>query len=120
MKIQKYDIVQVNLNPKKGHKQAGIRPAIIVQSNMFNKSAPTVIILPLTTKLKKPFPSEFIIYPSKVNWLDSKSRVLWSQITTIDKDFINKKIGTLENKYFDKVAKAINTAIDLYDDYLNI
>lgn len=120
MEIQKYDIVQVDLNPKKGHKQAGIRPAIIVQSDIFNKFAPTVIILPLTTRLKKPFPSEFIIYPSEVNWLDDKSRALWSQITTLDRDFINKKIGVLETKYYDKVAKAINSAVDLYDEYLSL
>ena len=87
--IKKYDIVKVDLNPKKWHTQAGIRPAIVVQGDLFNKYAPTILVVPLTSNLKEPFPSEFIIKKTKINGLDSNSRVLWSQIITLDKDLLD-------------------------------
>ncbi len=97
--IKKYDIVKVNLNPKKGHTQAWIRPAIVIQSDLFNKYSPTIIIVPLTTNLKEPFPSEFIIKKSKTNWLESDSRVLGNQLITVDKRYVLAKYGVLDEEY---------------------
>ena len=40
----------VDLNPTRGHEQAGIRPAVVVSADLFNRG-PTglVVILPMTT-----------------------------------------------------------------------
>gem|GEM_PF-2894224 len=42
-------------------------PCIIIQSNLFNQYSPTLVVVPLTSKVKKLFPSEFMITPSKIN-----------------------------------------------------
>ncbi len=118
MKLKKYDIVMVNLNPKKGHAQAGKRPAVIIQSNLFNPYASTVMIVPLTTQEKKIFPSEFLIQPSQVNGLSSPSRFLGSQIMTIDKVYIGKHLGTLEDLYFPHVNEALNISLDWENNYI--
>jgi mRNA interferase MazF len=40
-----------NLNPTRGHEQAGYRPVLIVSTDMFNNGpASLVIVIPLTTK----------------------------------------------------------------------
>ena len=40
----------VNLNPTRGHEQAGIRPALVVSADRFNRSpAGLAIVVPLTT-----------------------------------------------------------------------
>jgi mRNA interferase MazF len=114
---KKYDIVSINLNPKKWHTQAWIRPCIVIQNNIFNSKSPTLVVVPLTTNIKVPFPSEFIIEPSLENWLQSNSRFLWSQIITIDKDFVIEKIWTLEIKYFQEIKKALFIALDIEDDF---
>ena len=113
--FRKYDIVFINLNPKKWHTQAGIRPRVIIQNNIFNNKAPTIIIVPLTSNLKTPFPSEFIIKSSTENWLKEDSRFMWSQIITIDKEFVIETIWSLEEKYYEEVKNAISIALD-YDD----
>ena len=117
MNIKKYDILKVNLNPKKWHAQAWIRPCIVIQSNIFNKYSPTILVVPLTSTEKDIFPSEFWIKPSKINWLSSKSRFLWSQIMTLDKDYVVWKFWELEKKYFGELRNAISISLDLGDDY---
>jgi len=111
--IKKYDIIKVDLTPKKWHTQSGIRPAIVVQSDLFNKYSPTVLVVPLTSTLKIPFPSEFIIKRSNINWLDLDSRVLWSQIITLDKNYIVWKYGVLEEQYRDILDKSLKLVLDL-------
>ncbi len=76
-----------------------------------------MIIIPLTSHLKTPFPSEFIIKSSKENWLQQDSRFLWSQIITIDKEFIVEKVWTLEKAYYSEVKKALFIALDFDDDF---
>ena len=41
----------VDLNPTKGHEQAGIRPGLVVSNDIFNHGpAGLVVLLPLTTR----------------------------------------------------------------------
>ena len=114
---QKYDIVFADLNPKKWHTQGWTRPCVVIQSNIFNPYAPTLILVPLTSNLKTPFPSEFIIEASATNWLSTDSRFLWSQIITIDKSFIVETIWSLEEKYYELVKQSIQTALDIDDAF---
>lgn len=102
---RKYDIVFVNLNPRKWHTQAWVRPAVVIQNNLFNAKSPTIIVVPLTSQLKAPFPSEYIIKKSEENGLTSDSRFLWSQIITIDREYVIEKIWKLESKYYPEVKK---------------
>lgn len=116
--LEKFDVVLVNLNPRKGHTQAGVRPAIIVQSNLFNRYSPTIILAPLTTKKKKIFPSEFLISPSIRNGLSLPSRFLGSQLITIDKDFVIRRLGKLESKYYQQAKEALRISLDFENDFV--
>ena len=95
--------------------QAGFRPAVVIQSNAFNQYSPTTILTPLTTNIKTPFPSEFIIEKSMDNGLESDSRLLGSQIITLDIKYIQKKIGVLEEKYYTPLHQALLISLDLDD-----
>ncbi|MFZ5342011.1 MAG: type II toxin-antitoxin system PemK/MazF family toxin [Patescibacteria group bacterium] len=44
-----------------------MRPCVVIQSNIFNKYSPTIIVVPLTSNSAKIFPSEFLIKASKTN-----------------------------------------------------
>jgi mRNA interferase MazF len=118
MIFEKFDIVLVNLDPRKGHAQAGIRPAVVVQSNLFNASSSTVILVPLTAQQKKIFPSEFLINPTQKNGLVGISRFLGSQLMTVDKDFIVKRMGRLEEEYFHQVQEALRISLDWENDFV--
>lgn len=47
------EIWLVDLDPTRGHEQAGKRPALVVSTNVFNKGpAGLVVVLPITSKAK--------------------------------------------------------------------
>ncbi len=117
MEIYKYDIVKVNLNPRKWHTQAWIRPCVVIQSNLFNKYSSTLLVVPLTKVKKEVFPSEFWIESSSKNWLSIRSRFLWSQIITVDKAYILEKIWILESIYYEDLKEAISISLDVDNLY---
>ncbi len=47
------DIYLADLNPSRGSEQAGIRPVIIVQRNNLNRFTHTIIVIPLTTNIRR-------------------------------------------------------------------
>ncbi len=113
MSIKRGEIFWIYLDPTKGAEQAGGRPCLILQNNVGNDLAPTTIIAPLTSKsYSKEFPTNVNI-PGKTAGLVSNSTVILSQIRTIDKRRIGKKIGTLPDGYIEKVSKAIKKSLDL-------
>ncbi len=90
------DIYLVEIPVSGGHEQAGLRPAIIIQSTNLEK-LPTVLIVPLTSKIKAAdFPFTFIIEPDGFNNLDVSSVALVFQLRAIDKRRIKNKLGELK------------------------
>ena len=113
MEIKRGEVVLVNFDPVKGSEQKGIRPALIIQNNIYNKYSPITIVAPITSKLYKKE------YPTNINLLkeDSKlgkdSTILLNQIKTIDKSRIIKKISSLSKEIMDKVDLAIKVSLGL-------
>ena len=95
------DIYLVALPQIGGREQMGMRPAIIVQEEEYN--LPTVLIVPLTTKIKAlDFAGTILIKPDDRNHLDKESVALAFQLRAIDRKRISRKIGELE---VDKITK---------------
>ena len=113
MLIRRGDIFYVDLNPAKGSEQKGHRPVIIIQNDMGNKVSPTVIVAPLTTKkFSKTYPTNVYVKKGTAN-LKHDSSIMLSQIRTIDKTRLLKKVGTLPNDLLDKVNDAIAISLGL-------
>ena len=76
------DIYIANLNPFKGSEQGGTRPVLVLQNNDGNYFCPTLIVAPLSSKLKKPnLPTHFLL--KKGRGLMTDSIVELEQIKTI-------------------------------------
>lgn len=96
MKIEMFDVIQVDLGRSFGSEQGGIRPAVIVQNNKGNKFSPTVLVIPMTSEIKKVnMPTHNIMHKTKFNGLDENSMLLGEQTTVIDKKRILYKRGSL-------------------------
>ena len=96
MKIEMFDVIQVDLGRSFGSEQGGIRPAVIVQNNKGNKFSPTVLVIPMTSEIKKVnMPTHNIMHKTKFNGLDKDSMLLGEQTTVIDKKRILYKRGSL-------------------------
>lgn len=99
MKVNMFDIFYANLSKNTvKSEQGGIRPVIIIQNDVGNKYSPTVIVLPITSEVKKEnLPTHCILHRTNKNGLDVDSMVLAEQIRVIDKSRLLDKIGFLDN-----------------------
>ncbi|MBU9889652.1 MAG: type II toxin-antitoxin system PemK/MazF family toxin [Candidatus Omnitrophica bacterium] len=113
MSVRRGDLFWVDLNPVKGSEQAGRRPVVVLQNDIGNEFSPTVIVAPLTTKnFSKEYPTN-VSLPKDVSGLKEDSTVLLSQIRTIDKKRLEKKIRHLEVTYLSRVDQAIRISLAL-------
>lgn len=113
MQVKRGDIFYVNLNPSKGSEQAGRRPVLIIQNDVGNEYAPTVIVAPLTTKnLSREYPTNVHLKKSTAG-LKEDSIALLSQIRTIDKTRLEKKVGSLPSGAMGNVDEAIKISLGL-------
>ena len=88
------DIYIANLNPFRGSEQGGTRPVLVLQNNDGNFYCPTLIIAPLSSKLKKPnLPTHYLL--KKGRGLFTDSIVELEQIKTIDKSRVQRYIGKI-------------------------
>ena len=113
MSIRRGDLFWVDLDPTKGSEQAGRRPVLIIQNDVGNAVAPTVIIAPLTTKsFTKPYPVNVHLSRGTAG-LKQDSTILLGQIRTIDKARLGRKIGHLSPSYLTQVNRAICISLGL-------
>lgn len=110
MKVSMFDIFYANLSKNTvNSEQGGIRPVIIIQNDVGNKYSPTVIVLPITSEIKKEnMPTHCVLYRSSKNGLNVNSMVLAEQIRVIDKSRLLDKIGYLDD------TKEQNDVINAY------
>lgn len=97
--MRMFDIFYANLSKNAiQSEQGGIRPVIIIQNNVGNKYSPTVIVLPITSEIKKEsLPTHCILHKTVKNGLDVDSMVLGEQVRVIDKCRLLDKIGYLDD-----------------------
>ena len=113
MQIKRGDLFYVNLAPTQGSEQAGARPVLVVQNDVGNEYAPTVIIAPLTsTVFSKRYPTNISIPKSAIG-LREHSTALLSQIRTIDKTRLQRRLGHLPPTLMHHVDHAIKISLGL-------
>jgi mRNA interferase MazF len=91
VRILRYEIYLVKLNPTVGSEIQKTRPCIVISPNEMN-ILKTIIIAPLTSK-----GFDFVFRP-KITFQDKDGLVLLDQIRTVDKSRLTKKIGVVEEK----------------------
>jgi mRNA interferase MazF len=88
------EIWLANLNPVKGHEQAGIRPGLIFSVDQFNASAADlVIIIPITTKAKN-IPFHVAVVPPEGD-LKETSFIKCEDIRSISKERLTQRLGAV-------------------------
>ena len=106
------DIYIANLNPFRGSEQGGTRPVLVLQNNDGNFYCPTLIVAPLSSKLKKTnLPTHFLL--KKGRGLITDSIVELEQIKTIDKCRIQRYIGKITSEQMSGVEDAIRESLGM-------
>lgn len=110
-KICKGDVWLIDFNPGRGSEQTGIRPAVIIQNNIGNQNAATTIVAIITTTLKK-YPITVMLEQDE-GGVDKPCMVNLSQLLTIDKDRLIKKLGALDKEKIDQINTSLRISLAL-------
>lgn len=96
MNIRRGDLIYVDLGQFPNTSiQSGRRPCIVISCNNCNIHSPTITVCPLSTKCNKKYRTTHVEVDVKdvAGYLSKKSVILAEQVRTIDKRWINSKIG---------------------------
>lgn len=102
------DIVYLDFNPVKGHEQAGLRPAIVLSSLIFNKNTKMAIVCPITSNTKY-FPTHYILNDSK----KVSGAVLCEHVRSLD--YEERKFKFIEKSSkedFEQVLRLLNACFE--------
>jgi mRNA interferase MazF len=102
----------VNLNPTRGHEQAGKRPGLIMSVDLFNSGpAELVVIAPITTK-EKGIPFHVEIQPPE-GGLRKKSFIKCEDIRSVAKERLSQRLGTVSYMTLSEVEDRLRILLGL-------
>ena len=101
----------VNWNPARESEQAGRRPALVIQNDIGNEKAPTTILAAISSSVRI-YPMNVEINPPE-GGLDRPSIVKTSQILTVAKERLEKRLGRLSPERLRDVDRAIKLSLSL-------
>jgi len=105
-RVLRGDIVWANLNPVRGHEQAGQRPVVVVSHDIFNERSGTVIAMAITSQEQRAgFPLTLEVRVEA--GLEKRSWVKISQIRTLSKERLGKRIGRASPELLDQLVEGL-------------
>ncbi len=108
-RILRGEIRWADLNPVRGREQAGLRPVLILSQDVFNQRSGTVIAMAITSQQQRAgFPLTFEL---NITRLPKRSWVKISQIRTLSRERIGKKISTIDPEELETIIEGLNEII---------
>jgi mRNA interferase MazF len=98
-----------DLNPVRGHEQAGARPVLILSHDIFNERSGTVIAMAITSQPQRAgFPLTFEL---KGEIQSKKAWIKISQIRTLSTERIGKRIGQASAEELAEIIEGLNEIV---------
>jgi mRNA interferase MazF len=113
MSIRRGEVYLAALNPTVGSEIAKTRPTVIVSNDINNTYANTVTIVPLTSLSGGEVHPYEVFIPKGEGGLPKDSKVKASQIRTIDKKRLIKRLGALKEDLIGRIEEAVKIHLDL-------
>ena len=105
-RILRGDIVWADLDPTRGHEQAGLRPVLVLSEDVFNQRSGTVIALAITSaEPNAGFPLTLELRSAR---LPKRSWVKIGQIRTLSTDRLGKRLARLSPEELGRVVEGLN------------
>lgn len=106
-----------------GSEQLGRRPAVVFQNNIGNCHSPNLIVLPMTSSLKKLNMPTHVLLPAEVG-LPKDSVVLCENPVTVSKSRVGSYMTTLPADHMREIASGFVLATSAtvfldYEDFLS-
>ena len=97
------------LNPVRGHEQAGTRPVLILSHDVFNQRSGTVIAMTMTSQEPRAgFP---LTLESKAPGLTKRSWIKISQVRTLSVQRIGNRLARASEEEMARVIEGLNEIV---------
>jgi mRNA interferase MazF len=106
------EIWLTDFNPARGSEQSGQRPAVIIQNDVGNRVADTTIIAAISTNLRSN-PTNVLIKSANETGLKQDSMVKTSQLLTISKERLLKRLGKIDKQTIEALKQALKKSLAL-------
>jgi mRNA interferase MazF len=108
-RILRGDIRWADLNPVRGHEQAGVRPVLVLSHDVFNERSGTVVAVALTSQQPRAgFP---LTLESRAPGLGKRAWIKISQIRTLSVERIGKRITRSPDEEVTQVVEGLHEII---------
>jgi mRNA interferase MazF len=104
-RILRGEIRWADLNPGRGHEQAGARPVLVLSHDVFNERSGTVIAVALTSQ--EPRAGYPLTLQLRVAKLPKRSWVKISQIRTLSTERIGKRLSRASDEELAQVLDGL-------------
>lgn len=102
----------VDLNPTRGHEQAGTRPALVVSADDFNHGpAGLVILVPMTTRERR-IPLHVSVDPPE-GGLNRRSFIKCEDVRSVSEERLVRRFGLVSPDTLSLVADRLRIVLDL-------
>ena len=109
-RILRGEIRWANLDPARGHEQAGQRPVLILSHDVFNDRSGTVIAVAITSQEPRAgFP---LTLESRAPGLPRRSWIKISQIRTLSAERIGRRLARASAEEIARVNEGLREIID--------
>ena len=105
--MKRGEVWLIDFGEPSGPEQAGQRPAILMQNDTLIPSLTTVIVLPLTTNLKRLALPTTVLLPAGEGGLAQDSVALCHQIQVRGKARLQKRLGALTPERFAEIQDCL-------------
>lgn len=101
--MKRYEIYWVDLNPTRGSEINKTRPCVIISPNELNEHLNTLVVAPLTSKIRDYYPFRLTVF------VDGKEgQVAIDQIRVIDKRRLRERLAILDDHDAHRLRLLIN------------
>ena len=102
MPIERGEVYWVNFDPSLGGEIQKTRPAIVVSNNAANAVLNRLQVVPITSRTERLYPGEAFI-----DLNGEKRKAMADQLTTVSKQRLGKKLGTVISEDMTRVDAAV-------------
>jgi mRNA interferase MazF len=89
------------------------RPAVVVQSDLFNPTHASITVCPITSHLVEAPLFRLLLQPNKENGIKKTSQIMVDKIMTLQRNKLQKKIGMLKVEQYDILNQALKNWLNL-------
>ncbi len=113
MKVKQYELWIADLNPKIRTEAGKVRPVVIIQTDLLNKSHPSTVVCPITTNVQSESGILRVHLTRETANVKGDCDIMIDQIRAIDNSRLKHKIGQIDEEAIKKIKENVRIVLDL-------